>query len=197
MNQEPRENFLYLLGALFLLTFVGPVMEVSFGTVGGLFAELSLSLTLVIALWSLRSTRTEFFTGVAMIGVNIACTVAWLWFDRPVAGIVAHLSGLVFLSHTALVGIHAILRPGPVSRNKVMGDLCVYVFIGVPWAAFCHLLHAYRPGSLSGIQPQSGQALSGRFLYFSFVTLTTLGYGDVLSLTLYAQTLTVIEMVIG
>jgi len=58
------------------------------------------------------------------------------------------------------------------------------------------VLEGIRPGSFSGLE-QQGHALSWRFLYFSFVTLTTLGYGDVLPLTLYAQSLTYLETVLG
>lgn len=96
-----RANFLYLFVALLVLTIAGPVVEVTFGIIGGLFAE------------------------------------------------------------------------------------------------FYQLLHGYDPSSFSGVEQQQGHALSWRFLYFSFVTLTTLGYGDVLPLNIYAQTLTVMETVIG
>lgn len=98
---------------------------------------------------------------------------------------------------TAAIAVHAIVQPGPVDRNKIIGALCVYLLIGIAWAELYHLLYAYDPGSFSGVDQQQGYALSWRFMYFSFVTLTTLGYGDVLPLTIYSQTLTVMETVIG
>ena len=81
--------------------------------------------------------------------------------------------------------------------NKVTGSLCVYLLIGIAWAELYQLLQGYDPSSFAGVEQQQGHALSWRFLYFSFVTLTTLGYGDVLPLTIYAQTLTAMETVIG
>lgn len=192
-----RNNFLYLFIALLILTVIGPVMEVTFGVIGSLFAEVSLSLSLVIALWSLHSRRQVFVAGLSLIAVNILATATWMMSGNTGTGMIAHLSGLGFLALTGFVAVRAILQPGPVDLNKVTGALCVYLLIGIAWAELYHLLHGFDPGSFSGVEQQQGHALSWRFLYFSFVTLTTLGYGDVLPLTIYAQTLTVMETVIG
>jgi hypothetical protein len=192
-----RGNFLYLFAALLMFAIVAPVLEVSLPTVGGLFAEVSLSLTLVIALWSLRASRPVFVAGILLIAVNVLATVVWLLAGQGVADVAAHLSGLAFLALAAAVALRAIFLPGPVDLNKVTGSLCVYLLIGVAWAELYQLLQGYDPSSFAGVEQQQGHALSWRFLYFSFVTLTTLGYGDVLPLTIYAQTLTVTETVIG
>ncbi len=195
--RRDRGNFLYLFTALLVFTVVAPVMEVALPTLGGLFAEVSLSLTLVIALWSLRAARPVFVAGLLLIAVNILATAVWMLAGQAAAGVFAHLSGLCFLMLAAVVAVRAIFLPGPVDLNKVTGSLCVYLLIGIAWAELYQLLHAYDPGSFAGVAEQHGHALSWRFLYFSFVTLTTLGYGDVLPLTIYAQTLTATETVIG
>jgi hypothetical protein len=62
-RRRHRGNFVYLFAALLVFAVGAPVLEVSLPTVGGLFAEVSLSLTLVIALWSLRATRPVFVAG--------------------------------------------------------------------------------------------------------------------------------------
>ncbi len=195
--RQNRANFLYLFSALLIFTIVAPVLAVAFPTAGGLFAEVSLSLALIIALWSLRAARSVFVTGLVLIAMNIVATSIWMLAGREGAGVLAHLSGLVFLVLAAVVAVRAIFLPGPVDLNRVTGSLCVYLLIGIAWAELYQLLHAYDPGSFAGVAEQQGHALSWRFLYFSFVTLTTLGYGDVLPQTIYAQTLTVMETVIG
>lgn len=53
------------------------------------------------------------------------------------------------------------------------------------------------PGSFAGLDQYAGNELYWRYLYFSFVTLTTLGYGDVLPVNAYAETLVVLEAVVG
>jgi hypothetical protein len=190
------DNFFYLFGALVVLTVAAPVLEESLGDVGAFLAETSLSVTLVIALWSLQSSRPVFYSGLALVAVNILATAAWLLVNQETASIVSNVSGLAFLALTSIVAGRALFRPGPVDLNKILGALCVYVLIGVVWAILFQLLEGVQPGSFSGLE-QQGHALSWRFLYFSFVTLTTLGYGDVLPLTLYAQSLTYLETVLG
>ena len=59
-------NFVYLFAALLVFAVGAPVLEVSLPTLGGLFAEVSLSLTLVIALWSLRASRPVFVAGLVL-----------------------------------------------------------------------------------------------------------------------------------
>lgn len=191
-----RDNFLYLFVALMVLTVVAPVLEESLGSSGAFFAEASVSVTLVIALWSLKSSRRVFLLGLGLVVVNLVATAAWLLLGRDSGGIVSNASGLVFLVLTTVVAGRELFRSGPVDLNKVVGALCVYVLIGVIWAILFQLLEEFQPGSFSGLE-QQGHALSWRFLYFSFVTLTTLGYGDVLPLTLYAQSLTYMETVLG
>lgn len=190
------DNFFYLFGALMVLTVVAPVLAESLGNVGAFIAEISLSVTLAIALWSLQSSRPVFFSGLALIAVNILATAAWLLLNQETVGVVSHVSGLAFLVLTTIVAGRELFRPGSVDPNKIVGALCVYVLIGIIWAILFQLLEGFHPGSFSGLE-QQGHALSWRFLYFSFVTLTTLGYGDVLPLTLYAQSLTYMETVLG
>jgi hypothetical protein len=194
---ETHDNFLYLFVALLLLTVVNPMLAASLGDVGGFLAELSLSITLAIALWSMRSSRTFFFVGMALVAVNILGMGAWLLFRNQAANILASVGGLVFLTLAIGLATRQVFRQDRVDLNKLAGALCIYVLIGVAWAIGFQLLEEYQPGSFSGLEPYQGYAFSWRLLYFSFVTLTTLGYGDVLPLTIYAESLTYVEAVLG
>ena len=156
----------------------------------------TISITLVTALWNLRSSRRVLSSGLTLIAVNILATAAWLLLNHEPASLLSDLSGLAFLALTTWAAGRELFRLGPVDPNKIVGALCVYVLIGVIWAMLYQLLEGFQPGSFSGLG-QQGHALSWRFLYFSFVTLTTLGYGDVLPLSLYAQSLTYMETVLG
>ena len=64
------------------------------------------------------------------------------------------------------------------------------------WGLAYFLLESAAPGSLS-IGPVSDEARFGASIYYSFVTLTTLGYGDILPLTDRARSLAYVEAVIG
>jgi hypothetical protein len=91
----------------------------------------------VIALWSLRSSRRVFVAGLLLIVVNLLATVTWMLSGQVVAGTIAHLAGLAFLTVTGAMAVRVILRPGSVDQNKIIGALCVYLLLGIAWAELC------------------------------------------------------------
>jgi hypothetical protein len=106
----------------------------------------------------------------------------------------------VFLIWNLLHDINKSDRP---TSEKVFGALCAYIFIGLLFAViFAHL--EYRdPGSFSISNDLLDERAAGEsvqlhtFTYFSFVTMTTLGYGDITPVTDNAQTLAWFEALIG
>jgi hypothetical protein len=106
----------------------------------------------------------------------------------------------VFLIWNLLHDLNTSDRP---TSEKVFGALCAYIFIGLLFALiFAHL--EYRdPGSFSISNDLLAEKVAGEsmqlqtFTYFSFVTMTTLGYGDITPVTDNAQTLAWLEALIG
>jgi hypothetical protein len=92
-----------------------------------------------------------------------------------------------------------------VTGDIVSGALCVYLLIGLVWAFLFMLLESVHPGSFqlgagatTAANPgHPGPAYLSLFLYFSFVTLSTVGYGDILPLTGPARGLAALEGIIG
>ena len=72
----------------------------------------------------------------------------------------------------------------------------VYLFIGLLWSDIYAILEHLQPGSFSFAHSQAGTKLSD-FSYYSFVTLTTLGYGDITPLTSKARAFAMLEAIIG
>ncbi len=102
---------------------------------------------------------------------------------------------LVSLLLLLLVVLGQTFRTGPVTGHRIQGGIAGYLLLGVVWAqayAFVEMLH---PGSFSGA---IGAATGYRtFSYFSFVTLTTVGYGDILPVHPAARSLAMLEAVTG
>lgn len=114
---------------------------------------------------------------------------------------------VIFYSYMTFAALRHVVRPDEVTADIIAGAVCVYILLGMVWAmTFAYLEHAF-PGSfvslLSG-DPVTG-AIGGdleeahftTFLYFSFTTLTTLGYGDILPKSAEAQSLTSLEAITG
>jgi hypothetical protein len=192
-----RDNFYYLFAGLLVLIVVGPVLTASLGDLGAFFAEVSISITLVVALWSLRSSPAVFFFAIALVLGNILSAGAGLLLGNRAADVLSQVIALTFFVLCSVMVAREIFHADRVDLNKIVGALCVYLLIGVIFAVGYQLLEGFFPGSFAGFEEHQGHALTWRHLYFSFVTLTTLGYGDILPLTDYAETLVVVEAVLG
>ena len=83
---------------------------------------------------------------------------------------------------------------GAITGNQITGAVCVYLLFGVIWVIAYQLVEMFSPGSVKGLESyQSGQPL----LYYSLVTLTTLGYGDIVPVRPAALALAYTEAVFG
>jgi hypothetical protein len=84
-----------------------------------------------------------------------------------------------------------------INVNRLAGAVCVYLLLGVIWAMFYTLVNAVSPGSFAGFAPMVDLGWDSEWLYFSFVTMTTLGYGDILPVSATARGLAYMQAVFG
>ncbi len=111
----------------------------------------------------------------------------------------------VLLSFTAIAIIVHVLRIEHVSLDTILGGVCVYLLIGETCAYLCSMIELTRAGSylegghLLRIPPNVNHLLGRRpeLTYFSFSTLTTVGYGDIVPVAPMARVLAMLEALIG
>lgn len=113
-----------------------------------------------------------------------------------------HLSSLIFYGYAAGVILQNIIARRAVRADDVIGALCSYLLLGLCWSSLYQLTELLAPGSFA-LHSEMGKELGSRharqalFNYFSFVTLTTLGYGDVTPVNHVAATFAWLEATIG
>jgi hypothetical protein len=92
----------------------------------------------------------------------------------------------------------AVFAPGVVTTHRVLGAIVLYLNFGLLATTIYRLIWDLAPNSFTGIPASvtSPQA-SASILYFSFVTLTTIGYGDILPVHPFARALADFEGIIG
>jgi hypothetical protein len=88
----------------------------------------------------------------------------------------------------------AIMRRRVIDARTAAGALCIYIFIGLTWAFVDIVIDAL---SDHGFFAQTAHATTADFLYFSFVTLTTVGYGDLSAATSVGRAFSVLEALLG
>jgi hypothetical protein len=95
-----------------------------------------------------------------------------------------------------VIGIK-VFSPGTVTFDRILGAVVLYVLIGVVWAEAYQLISIRVPGAYAGIAHDSSSIDRSSWIYFSFVTLTTVGYGDITPVAHAARSLAILEALIG
>ena len=157
-----------------------------------------LALTIGIGIAEVRAPGQRRFVPVALaVCVVLAAVVDYsvpLRHLPLIAGAaVAVFSGIViWLTYSAVMRSH---RP---VGDRIVGAICVFILIGLGWASVYETLDGVIPGSFR-FPPDTVwmTASSVRYRYFSFVTLATLGYGDITPVTALAGTLASLEAIAG
>jgi hypothetical protein len=185
-----RRRFAWLLGLLLVTIGVDPALE-AMGLPGrGLEWMLALALLAAVAgSWRARASR------VSLLGFGVALA-AWLALHvvrfGPGLAFAPALLGGAGLAMAAFL-LAGVLAEGRVDAERVCAALCVYLLAGIAFGGFFAALEALAPGSLAGAGPIE---LEGA-VYFSFVTLASLGYGDIAPAASGARALAVLEAVFG
>jgi hypothetical protein len=133
-------------------------------------------LTLLAALRAAQVHRRTFRLAAAVAGAALLASLVSLFFDRGSDGTGLFFALNVLMVAGAPIAIgRALWRRPAVDVHTVLGAVCIYVLVG--------MLFAFLYGAVGYLAPepffvQTSDPTSADFLYFSFITLTTVGYGD-------------------
>ncbi len=200
MAAEGRElHFGILLAVLVFFTLLMPFVPQA-EVAGGIFVRVGLSVLLLTAVYAVSRNRWVFI--VALVLALPALTAKWAthFLDTPTGAIVSLGLTASFFWFTAVVVLAAILRQREVSADTILGGISVYLLMVLGFTLLHLLVADLQPGAY-----QFGSAGPSRFavedfplaLYFSFVTITTLGYGDITPASRAAQMLAGLEAMMG
>jgi hypothetical protein len=192
------EGLTVLLIALLLMIFiVNPLAAADvFRGYASLVHDLWLALTLLSGVfaigWRRKAAQVVVLAAVLLFALR-TLGVAW-----GAGGLVVDFVLTIFLLATlGLMVVWQIFREGPITRQRVQGSIVIYLLLGLMWAEAYTLAAHLNPGSFAGTLPAGQDALSAHLTYFSFVTLTTVGYGDILPASLVTRALANFEGLLG
>lgn len=193
-----NNNFSFLLVAL-LVFLIGVPIAIDLELFSSeILRAISYSALLAIGLWSLRSSGRAFSAAIAFVIVGIVLNILFAYYKQTVFQTCSTIALLAFLFLATGTAMKQIAVGNNISANRIVGAICVYLMLGIIWALSYGLLEVMIPGSFGGLT--DGEATLGwspDWVYFSFVTMTTLGYGDVLPLTFFSRTLAYFEAIVG
>ena len=192
-----NNNFIYLLAALLILLFGIPLAQDLSVASAPLIRSLMFSLLLVVGIWSLKDGGRFFTIGMAFVIAGLVLNLLAASIDsQPLFyGSIAAIVG--FLLIAIVFTLRQVVFGTEMTFNRLVGAVCVYLLLGTIWAFTYSLVDALSPGSFTGISPQEGRGWDSDWLYFSFVTMTTLGYGDISPVSASARVLAYMQAVFG
>ncbi len=158
---------------------------------------LMFSCLLIIGVWSLKGSGRFFSVGMTFVLIGITLNV--LSVNLPsqvfVYGSFAALFGFLLIAISCT--LKQVVVGTEISANRLVGAVCIYLLLGVIWAVAYTVLNMISPGSFQGFSLLADRAWDSEWLYFSFVTMTTLGYGDISPISATARSLAYMQAVFG
>jgi voltage-gated potassium channel len=192
-----------LLVSLLTLLAVGPWLNEQL--VGLAVWELLFTLVMLSGILRLSADRGQTLFAAFLALPAMACL--WLRQFVPAVGLTQAGLGLLtlFLLYTAATVLLHVFRAETVTMDTLSGAFCVYLLMGLAWGSLDSLLYLQAPGAFrlpDGWTPthRSGLVVDVPFnimVYYSFTTLTAIGYGDVLPLAAASRTAAILEAVLA
>jgi len=180
----------------FLLFVIGPMQAA--GAISG--NQFGYFFGLVLLPAAFLYSRNLFAAGPIMIAIGLVVAAALVNVDHS-SRIDFYLDSAAWLiAGVALTVVvaRAVFRPGRVTYHRVVGAVLLYLNIGLVFVALYGFVALSVPNAFVNLATLKGDfAIAGNLIYFSFVTLTTTGYGDIAPLHPYARGLANIEAIIG
>jgi hypothetical protein len=195
-------RFTFLLATILLLLVTQPVF--SGHALAQNVATATISLVLLAALYAFRSVRIFFIIASILVIPSIGSRVAMLFTLNPAVELISALSSALFLAVTVIALISRLFIVRSVSLDTISAAICAYLLTGVAFAYAFAVVELQNPGSFSvGLLHRSAGNIAPllaslhSLIYYSFVCLTTTGFGDISPISEGARSLSVMESVFG
>ena len=199
----PDKRFLFLFISLLLLFIIYPLTQ---ERVFGLnFVDIFILVILLSSIYAVISNKRLFIAALILALLELATRVAIYFVPSKTLLLLYTGFTISFFVMIAITILIYIMKTEEVTADTIFGAICVYLFLGVVWAFLFRAIEVLGPGSF-----QLGEAIAkdlaeggitrsmnSGFIYYSFVTLTTLGYGDMTPVTPAARSFAALEAITG
>ncbi len=188
------DTYKYFIALISVFNFLLTPIHVS---VSGLLSGhvVVINYTLVILASSLIAGNKKTRTRTYVLGF-IALLFIWLEFSRPVSDmmkILRLLSSFLLFSYFCMLLLQQLRKIERINLQFILGPILGFIYLGVIGGILFEFIHFLDPSSFHLRSDVTGYI----FYYFSFISITTVGYGDITPLTPQAQAVTLVLNIIG
>ena len=189
-----KDRFLFLIVFIVALVVLGPFIE---GFIGlRLFMNLFFSIIFIATIYATSPKKTHIIIAVILI---IPALVAVWTPDIPMHNTlltIGYICGLIVFAFAIILILNFVFSEETVNRQTISAAVAVYLLLALMWSFIYRLIENLYPGSFA-VAHDKLQEAPNIYLYFSMVTITTLGYGDISPTGSQAVSLSVLEAITG
>jgi hypothetical protein len=189
-------KLIYLLSAQVLLLISYPYFDVQ-GWSLALFRCLA-AVTFVSAVYAVSEKRTHWIIALVLAIPAAGLNTIAAFNPDPRRMVPTLVCTILFLGFTLCSLLIAVVRASTVTKDTIYGAISVYLMMAAVWAMLYLLLYSLQPRSFAmNSKHLTGTVGWSDFLFYSFVTLTSTGYGDIVPVSAQARSLSILEVVSG
>jgi len=185
-----KSRFIYIIFAIVLVLLVTPFLR-PLGLSGHLFSTLLIAMIPLSSALALSDNRKTTIVILLIAAPFVILEGLNYFFVSRLLMIVAISFATVLYFYITFELVKNLLSIKVVTADMIYCAISIYLLIGIGWSGVYTILEGISPGSFSATSE------AGDLLYFSFVTLTTVGYGDVLPVSILGKRLAVFEAAMG
>jgi Ion channel len=182
---------------LAVLLFVAAPMQAK-GVIAAHYFGIAFVLVMVATIFIISGSMLAVVAVTITIVLAVVSTVLRLR-QPSIVDVYLEASGWMISGVTlSVVVARAVFAPGRVTYHRIIGAVLLYLSIGFTFIALYTFVALLVPNAFTGLGPlRDNLAVASNFVYFSFVTLTSVGYGDIVPVDEYARSLANVEAIIG
>ena len=189
-----QARFLLMLVLILLLVLFSPFLQDFLRT--RILKDIFLTAIFIWIIYSIKLKKVQTLIAAILVLPLIISIWASYVVGFEAVGMATQIFGALFFGYAVINILRIVFKTKEIRRETIYAAIAAYLLLALMWAFIYSILEMAIPGSFS--LPDKGfRGYFIQFEYFSFITITTLGYGDITPLTDKASTLVICEAVVG
>ena len=189
-----KDRFLFLMVSLMGMIVFTQIFK-EFANLQ-ILLDIFLTLVFISSIYAVSNKKNVVFIAFALA----LPMFIYLWVPSiekiPLLALTGELFGILFMAFIIVVILSFIFKKREVSANTIYASIVVYLLLALMWTFIFKVVESLHPGSFSVPHQIFGEGRA-LFSYYSFVTITTLGYGEITPIKGAARAFSMLEAVVG